>query len=83
MNLRLSEKVTIGPSFYMNFFSWHFSLHDFFCCLFFPHPPAPHHFSNGPSLNSGMLLDPIKEDVKLASRFRFKELLKESVIYKY
>ena len=36
----------------MNFFSWHFRLHEFFYG-FFPHPPPPpHHFSNGPSLNS-------------------------------
>ena len=34
----------------MNFFSWHFTLHEFFFG-FFPTPPPPHHtFSNGPSL---------------------------------
>ena len=31
------------------FFSWHFPLHEFFFG-FFPTPPPPHHFSNGPSL---------------------------------
>ena len=33
----------------MNFFSWHFPLHEFFFG-FSPTPPLPHHFSNGPSL---------------------------------
>ena len=32
----------------MNFFSWHFPLHEFF--LVFSPPPPPNHFSNGPSL---------------------------------
>ena len=54
------EKVTIGPSFCMNFFylllcmdffSWHFHLHEFFF-VFFHTPPPPHHFSNGPSLRN-------------------------------
>ena len=58
---RLSEKVTIGPSFCMNFFSLPSSLHEFFFLAFslawiffwggFLHPPPPIHFSNGPSLN--------------------------------
>ena len=33
----------------MNFFSWHFPLHDFFFCS--PPPRLPIHFSNGPSLS--------------------------------
>jgi len=54
--LRISEKVTIGPFFCMNFFlylllcmnffSWHFPLHEFFLFFF----PTPDHFSNGASL---------------------------------
>ena len=54
-------KVTIGPSFCMNFFlyllvcmnffSWHFPLHEFFFD-FSPTPPPPHHFSNGPFFTS-------------------------------
>ena len=47
--LRLSEKVTIGPSFWMNFFSLPSSLHEFFFLAFslagiffvFPPPPSP------------------------------------------
>ena len=34
----------------MNFFSWHFPLHEFFFLVFSPPPPPPHHSSNGPSL---------------------------------
>ena len=55
-------KITIGPSFYMNFFSFPSSLHEFFSLAFslawiffgfFPPPPPPlHHFSNGPSLKN-------------------------------
>ena len=35
-----------SPSSLHEFFSWHFPSHEFFLVP----PPAPHHFSNGPSL---------------------------------
>ena len=35
------------------------------------------------SVSVGLLWNAIKEDLKSASRFRFKKLLKESVISKY
>ena len=37
------------PSSLPEFFSWQIPLHDFLF-VFFPIPPSPHHFSNGPSL---------------------------------
>ena len=41
----------------MNFFSWHFPLHEFFFVFFPHHPPPPHHFSNGPSLREPSMQD--------------------------
>ena len=35
------------------------------------------------SVSMGLLWNAIKDDLKSASRFRFKKLLKESVISKY
>ena len=59
----------------MNFFSWHFPLHEFF--FVFSPPPSPQRFSNGPSLrmspfHNGVLLKGVLalEKIEIYSRTR-------------
>ena len=48
----------------MNFFSWHFPLHEFFWGFF----PPPHHFSNGPSLSNFHFFQLIRRQLLKFSR---------------